>query len=264
MAMAANEAAEPILLEERRGAVVEITLNRPKVLNALSFGLLRALADALGRAAADEGVRAVILTGAGRAFAAGADIQELADMTAAGFIASDVFRAWDEVAAFPKPLIAAVNGYALGGGCELAMSCDIIVASQEARFGQPEIFLGLIPGAGGTQRLPRAVGKYLASELVFTGRQLTAAEGERFGLVNRVVPPALVMDAAREIADRIAAQSPLALRQAKAALRAAYEAPLAQGLELERQRFYALFGSEDQREGTRAFLEKRAAVWKGR
>ncbi|MCL6596591.1 MAG: enoyl-CoA hydratase/isomerase family protein [Firmicutes bacterium] len=262
--MAANETAEPILLEDRRGAVVEITLNRPKVLNALSFALLRALADALGRAAADEGVRAVILTGAGRAFAAGADIQELADMTAAGFIASDVFRAWDEVAAFPKPLIAAVNGYALGGGCELAMSCDIIVASQEARFGQPEIFLGLIPGAGGTQRLPRAVGKYLASELVLTGRQLTAAEGERFGLVNRVVPPALVMDAAREIADRIAAQSPLAVRQAKAALRAVYETPLAQGLELERQRFYALFGSEDQREGTRAFLEKRAAVWKGR
>jgi enoyl-CoA hydratase len=266
--MVANDAgapaAEPVLLEDQRGAVLELTLNRPKVLNALSFELLRALADALGRAAADDTVAVAIVTGAGRAFAAGADIQELARMTGGEFLASDVFRAWDEVAAFPKPLIAAVNGYALGGGLELAMSCDVIVASQEARFGQPEILLGLIPGAGGTQRLPRVVGKYVASEMVFAGRQLAAAEAERFGLVNRVVPPALVLDSAREIADRIAAQAPLALRQAKAALRAAFEGSLSQGLEGERQRFYTLFGTEDQREGTRAFLEKRAAVWKGR
>lgn len=261
---AADAAPGPLLLEERRAGVLELTLNRPRVLNALSFGLLRALADALARASVDDGVRVAIITGSGRAFAAGADIDELSRMSPSAFIGSDVFRAWEEVAAFPKPLIAAVNGYALGGGLELAMGCDIIVASRDARFGQPEIQLGVIPGAGGTQRLPRAVGKYVASEMVLAGRRLTADEAERFGLVNRVVPAELVLASAREIADRIAAQAPLAALQAKAALRAAFEVGLAQGLDQERQRFYTLFATQDQAEGTRAFLEKREADWKGR
>lgn len=255
---------QPVLREERRGAVLELTLNRPKVLNAISFELLRALADALGRAADDPQVQVAIVAGEGRAFAAGADIQDLTGMSPGAFLASDVFRAWEEIAAFPKPVIAAVNGFCLGGGLELAMSCDIIIAGEEARFGQPEILLGLIPGAGGTQRLPRAVGKYVASEMVFGGRRLTAAEAERLGLVNRVVESAAVLASARALADQLAAQAPLALRQAKAALRAAYESPLSQGLEAERQRFYALFGSEDQLEGTRAFLDKRRPEWKGR
>lgn len=256
--------SESLILTEQREAVLEIALNRPRVKNALSFGLLRTLADRLAAAAADDRVRVVILTGSGGTFAAGADIRELAGMSAADFVMSDVFRAWDEVAGFPKPILAAVQGFALGGGLELAMSCDLIVAAQDARFAQPELSLGVIPGAGGTQRLPRIVGKYVASEVVLAGRYLTAGEAERLGLVNRVVPADLVMDTAREIADRIARQSPLAVRQAKAALRAAFESSLSQGLEVERQRFYALFGSEDQQEGTRAFLEKRAAVWKGR
>lgn len=264
MAADSADVPEAVLCEERRGGVLELTMNRPKVLNALSFGLLRALAEALGRAGRDPAVGAVLLTGAGRAFAAGADIGDLSGMSPGAFLATDVFRAWEEIAACPKPMVAAVNGFCLGGGLELAMMCDIIVASEEARFGQPEILLGLIPGAGGTQRLPRAVGKYVASEMVLAGRQLGAAEAERLGLVNRVVPAAEVLASARDVADRVAAQAPLALLQAKAALRAAYESPLAQGLEAERQRFYALFGSEDQTEGTRAFLEKRKPVWKGR
>jgi enoyl-CoA hydratase len=265
MATGNQGASEDVVLrEERRDGVLELTMNRPKVLNALSFGLLQALSRALGQAGHDPEVRAVIITGEGRAFAAGADIQDLSGMSPGAFLATDVFRAWEEIAACPKPMVAAVNGFCLGGGLELAMMCDIIVASEEARFGQPEILLGLIPGAGGTQRLPRAVGKYVASEMVLAGRQLDAAEANRLGLVNRVVKAGEVMDSARDIAARIAAQAPLAALQAKAALRAAYESPLSQGLEAERQRFYTLFGSEDQLEGTRAFLEKRRPVWKGR
>lgn len=254
----------PLVLTEQRGAVLEITMNRPRVRNALSFGLLRMLADRLLEAARDDRVRVAILTGAGGTFAAGADIRELSEMTGADFVMTDVFRAWDEVAQFPKPILAAVQGYALGGGCELALSCDLIVAAQDARFAQPELSLGVIPGAGGTQRLPRIVGKYLAAEMVLAGRFLSSTEAERLGMVNRVVPSELVMDSAREIADRIGSLSPLAVRQAKAALRAAFEGSLSQGLEGERQRFYTLFGSEDQREGTRAFLDKRAPAWKGR
>jgi enoyl-CoA hydratase len=256
--------AEPPLLQEQRGYVLELTLHRPKVRNALSFELLGALSQRLQEAAEDDRVRVVILTGSGGTFAAGADIRELARMRPSDFLVTEVFRAWDQVAAFPKPMVAAVEGYALGGGLELAMSCDIIVAAQDARFGQPELNLGLIPGAGGTQRLPRAVGRYVAAEVVLAGRTLAAPEAERLGLVNRVVPKGLALDAAREIAFRIAWRPPLAVRQAKAALRAAWEAPLSQGLAEERLRFYALFGSEDQQEGTQAFLEKREPVWKGR
>ncbi len=261
---AKGSAEEPLILTEVRDLVLEIAMNRPRVKNALSFGLLQSLAERLTHAASDDRIRAVILTGSGGTFAAGADIRELSRMTAAEFLMTDVFRTWDEIAGFPKPILAAVQGFALGGGLELALSCDLIVASQEARFAQPELSLGVIPGAGGTQRLPRIVGKYIASEMVLGGRSLTAAEAERLGMVNRVVPHELVMDTAREMASRITRFSPLAVRQAKAALRMAFEGSLSQGLEAERQRFYALFGSEDQQEGTRAFLDKRAPVWKGR
>lgn len=260
----ADAGPEPLLRSERRGRVLELTMNRPKVLNALSFELLTALAEALEAAAADPDVASILIAGEGRAFAAGADISDLGGMTAGAFLASDVFHAWERIAACPKPMVAAVQGFCLGGGLELAMSCDIIVAGEDARFGQPELLLGLIPGAGGTQRLPRAVGKYVASEMVLAGRRLTAQEAERFGLVNRVVATDQVRESARQVADLLAEQAPLALLQAKASLRAAFEAPLTQALEGERQRFYALFGSEDQVEGTRAFLEKRKPVWRGR
>ena len=245
--------------------VARLTLDRPTALNALSFALLDELAAALETLDGDGVTRAVVLTGAGdRAFAAGADITELAEQTPERLRAEGRFDAWDRLAAVGVPIVAAVRGFALGGGCELAMSCDLIVAGDDARFGQPEIRIGVRPGAGGTQRLTRAVGPALAMELVLTGRTLDAAEAKAAGLVTRVVPAAETVDAAIELADAIAAMPPLALRAAKRAVKAAQELPLSAGLHAEREAFFDLFATEDQREGMRAFMEKRPATWTGR
>jgi len=244
--------------------VALITLDRPEVLNALSFAMVGQLADAFEELDADPGCRVAVLTGAGeRAFAAGADIRELAAATPTS-LATGGFRHWDRLGHIRMPVIAAVRGLALGGGCELAMTCDLIVAAEDAQFGQSEIKLGVIPGAGGTQRLTRAIGKAKAMELVLTGRSIGAHEAEALGLVNAVVPSAEVVDDALALASRIASLSPVAVAAAKQAVNLAAELPLAEGLERERQAFFGLFAAEDQREGMVAFLEKRPPVWKGR
>lgn len=246
-------------------AVALLTIERPEALNALSFDLLDELATALEELDADEACRAIVITGSGdRAFAAGADIRELAGQTPVRLAAEDRFSSWNRIDAIRTPLIAAVRGLALGGGCELAMACDMIVAAEDAEFGQPEIRLGVMPGAGGTQRLTRAVGKALAMELILTGRSLPAREAEARGLVTRVVPAEATLGAALELAARIAAQAPLAVAAAKEAIRAAAELPLSAGLDLERRTFFLLFGSEDQSEGMTAFVEKRVPHWTGR
>lgn len=245
--------------------VALVTLDRPKVLNALNFALIAELTDALESLDRNPACRAVVITGAGdRAFAAGADIRELAGQTPASLVTDDHFHRWERIKRIRKPLIAAVRGYALGGGCELAMTCDIIVAGEDAQFGQPEIRLGVIPGAGGTQRLARAVGKAKAMEMVLTARPIGALEAEAHGLVTRVVAPEAVVSTALEIGAEIAAMPPLAVIAAKEAVNRAEELPLEAGLEFERRNFYGLFASEDQKEGMAAFTEKRAAAWKGR
>ena len=250
---------------EGHPGVARITLDRPESLNALDFALLRELADALEALDTDGTTRVVILTGAGeRAFAAGADITELVDQTPERLRSERGFEAWDRIATVGLPLIAAVRGFALGGGCELAMSCDVIVAADDAKFGQPEIRIGVMPGAGGTQRLTRAVGTALAMDLILTGRMIDADEAKAAGLVSRVVPAAETGSSAVAVADTIASMPPLAVRAAKQAVRAASERPLSEGLRLERSAFFDLFATEDQREGMRAFMEKRPATWSGR
>lgn len=245
--------------------VALVTLDRPEALNALSFDLLDALAGALEALDRDPACRAVVITGAGsRAFAAGADIGELASQTYATLREGRRFAAWDRLAAIGLPLIAAVRGLALGGGCELAMTCDIIVAAEDATFGQPEIRLGVMPGAGGTQRLTRAIGKARAMALILTGDSIDARTAETLGLVSRVVPADATVDAALELAARIAALPPLAVRAAKAAVLAAYEHDLAGGLDHEREAFFRLFDTEDQVEGMNAFIQKRPPTWSGR
>jgi enoyl-CoA hydratase len=245
--------------------VALVTIDRPEARNALSFALLDELAEALGELDRDGRTRVAIVTGAGdRAFAAGADIVELADQTPERLRSERHFDTWDRLWAIGIPLIAAVRGYALGGGCELAMTCDLIVAGDDAQFGQPEIQIGVMPGAGGTQRLTRAIGVARAMELVLTGRTMPAAEAHAAGLVTRVVPAAEVVQAALALADRIAAMPPLAVRAAKRAVLAAAELPLSAGLRAEREAFFDLFGTEDQREGMRAFQEKRPPTWSGR
>ncbi len=245
--------------------VALLTIDRPKALNALSFALLRELAEALETLDRDGETRAVVITGAGeRAFAAGADITELADQTPRRLRAEGHFEAWDRIAAVGLPLIAAVRGFALGGGCELAMTCDVIIAAEDATFGQPEIRIGVMPGAGGTQRLTRAVGKALAMDLVLTGRNMGAEEARHAGLVTRVVPAERTLDEALSIADRIAAMPPLAVRAAKRSVLAAAELPLSAGLRHERDAFFDLFATADQREGMDAFRDKRTPVWTGR
>jgi enoyl-CoA hydratase len=245
--------------------VALVTLRRPEVLNALSFDLLDALADALDALDAEPACRAVVLTGAGdRAFAAGADVRELARQTPIGLLVEDRFAVWDRLAAVRKPVIAAVRGFALGGGCELAMTCDLMVAAEDARFGQPEITLGVMPGAGGTQRLTRAIGKARAMELILTGRSISGLEAEAMGLVSRVAPAEEVVSTALELAAAIAAQPPVAVLAAKEAVKLADELPLSAGLRHERRAFFALFASEDQTEGMAAFAEKRRPEWKGR
>jgi len=260
------DAAGPLVIVERhpelRTALVR--LNRPKQLNALNGPFMDQLCDALEALDAEEEVRAVVVTGNERAFAAGADIGEMATASPIDMLRGNRIGQWDRVRRIGKPVIAAVNGWCLGGGCELAMTLDLIVAGEGARFGQPEINLGVIPGAGGTQRLTRAIGKSRAMEMVLTGEPMGAAEALSRGLVARVVPDELVVEDALALAAQIATKSPIALRVAKEAVNAAYELPLSEALAHERRLFYLLFASEDQKEGMAAFLEKRAPDFTGR
>lgn len=252
------------ILVERAERIAIVTLNRPQELNALSMQVISELADALEELDRDEAINCIIITGAGeKAFAAGADIKELVNKTPIDMLTGN-FNAWRRIRRIYTPLIAAVNGYALGGGCELALHCDIIVASENARFGQPEIAIGVIPGAGGTQRLARVLGKYRTMEMVLTGAQVTAQELAELGMVNRVVPQAELLDTAKKLAHKVASQPPIAAWLAKDAVLAAFETSLEQGLDHEIKNFFLLFASEDMREGMRAFIEKRKPEFKGR
>jgi len=255
-------AYEYILTEEHE-RVGLVRLNRPKALNALNHDLLTELMQALAEFDADTTIGAMVITGDERAFAAGADIKEMAEASAVKMLTVDHIAPFDRIQSITKPIIAAVSGWCLGGGNELALSCDMIVASETARFGQPEINLGVIPGAGGTQRLTRAVGKALAMEMVLNNRTLSADEAQQFGLVNRVVPVERYLEEALNLAAEIAARAPLAVRLGKEAVNRAFESFLADGLADERRSFYFLFSSADQKEGMAAFLEKRQPEWKG-
>ena len=253
------------ILVDNRGRVGLIRLNRPNALNALNDALMNELGDALAKLDADEGTGVIVLTGSDKAFAAGADIGAMKDWSYMDVYKGDfITRNWERLKSVRKPVIAAVAGYALGGGCELAMMCDIIFAAEGAKFGQPEIKLGVIPGAGGTQRLPRAVGKAKAMDLVLTGRMMDAQEAERAGLVSRVFPPEKLLDEALAAAAQIAEFSLPSLMMAKEAVNRAYEAPLAEGMLFERRLFHALFATEDQKEGMAAFVEKRKPKFKHR
>ena len=247
---------------EQRTALVR--LNRPQQLNALNGATMDALCTALEELDRDEAVRAIVVTGNERAFAAGADIGEMAGATPIDMLLTNRIGQWDRIRRISKPVIAAVNGWCLGGGCELAMTLDLIVAGEEARFGQPEIGIGVIPGAGGTQRLTRAIGKSKAMEMILTGEPITAAEAERAGLVARVTQDELCVEDALALAAKMAEKSPIALRLAKEAVNAAYEMRLTDALAHERRLFYLLFASEDQKEGMAAFLEKRSPDFTGR
>ncbi len=244
--------------------IATLTLNRPKVLNALSPDLIRELTGALADLDADESVRAVVLTGGPKVFAAGADISDMADRGPVEQLRRDQTGRWAPLAGFSKPLIAAVNGYALGGGCEVVLMCDLVIAGETARFGQPEINLGIIPGAGGTQRWPRTAGKHAAMEVMLSGAAITAQRAYELGIVNKVVPAEMTIGLAQRMAREIAAKPPLAVRMAKEAVLKAFEGPLSEGLASERKSFYFLFATEDQKEGMHAFLEKRKGVFKGR
>jgi enoyl-CoA hydratase len=251
------------ILTETRGRVGLVRLNRPKTLNALNSALIAELMDALAAFDAEATTGAIVITGDERAFAAGADIKEMAGASAVEMLQRDQISSFDSILKIKKPVIAAVSGWCLGGGNELAMSCDMIVASESARFGQPEINLGVIPGAGGTQRLTRAVGKAVAMEMVLNNRTLTAAEALQYGLVNRVVPVERYLEEALQLAGEIAGRAPLAVRLGKEAVNHAFESFLADGLADERRAFYFLFASADQKEGMQAFVEKRPPAWQG-
>src|SRR5260370_5556487 len=252
------------ILVERDERVGIVTLNRPEQLHARNIQLGRALGDALQEFDRDETIGCIIITGSGeKAFAAGADIKEMADKSPVEMMIGG-FEAWEAIRHIRTPLIAAINGYALGGGCELALHCDMIVASENARFGQPEIALGIIPGAGGTQRLARALRKYRTMEMVLTGTQVSARELAEHGLVNRVVPKGEHLTEAIKLPKLVAAQAPIAARLAKEAVQAAFETSLEEGLEIERKNFFLLFSTEDMREGMRAFTEKRKPQFKGK
>lgn len=241
-----------------------VQFNRPKALNALNREMMAEVIDALEQFDEDEEIGCLIVTGNERAFAAGADIKEMVEAQPADMLNNPFIDYWDRMQRISKPIIAAVSGFALGGGCEFAMACDMIVASDSAQFGQPEINLGVIPGAGGTQRLTRAVGKALAMEMVLNDRRLNAEEALRFGLVNKVAPKETYLQEAVDFGAQIAARAPVAVRMAKEAVNAAFEMPLQAALAHERRLFYMLFSTEDQKEGMRAFVDKRRAEWKGR
>ena len=252
------------ILVEQRGAVTFVTLNRPQALNALNSDVLRELTDLFAAYDSDPAQRCLVLAGSEKAFAAGADIKEMSNQGFADMYSSDFFAGWERVTATRKPWIAAVSGYALGGGCEVAMMADFIIAADSAKFGQPEIRLGVTPGMGGSQRLTWAVGKAKAMEMCLTGRMMDAAEAERCGLVAKVVPAADLLEEAMKTADAIASMPPLAAVAVKEMVNAAFEIPLSQGLRFERRLFHGLFGTEDQKEGMAAFVEKRPGNWKGR
>ena len=253
------------IIVESKGAVGIITLNRPKMLNALSFGVFREIAAAVDDLEADDKIGCILLTGGEKAFAAGADIKEMQPKTFIDMFSSDFIAVGgDRVANCRKPTLAAVSGYALGGGCELAMMCDIIIAADTAKFGQPEITLGTIPGIGGTQRLTRAIGKSKAMDLCLTGRMMDAAEAERSGLVSRIVPSDKLMEEALAMAEKIAAMSRPAAEMAKSAVNRAFETPLSEGINVERDLFHATFALEDRSEGMAAFIAKRKPVNKNR
>jgi enoyl-CoA hydratase len=241
-----------------------VRINRPKVLNALSFGVLKELVEAFEAFDKDEKIKATILTGNDDAFSAGADIKELAEATPVELIQRNQFALWDRLKRIAKPIIGAVSGYALGGGCELAMNCDIIVASETAKFGQPEINIGIMPGAGGTQRLTRTLGKFRAMEMILTGQPITAREAEKHGLVSRVVPVESYFSEAKKLGMQISQKGPVSVRLAKQAVLKAFDTSLEEGLEFERRNFYLLFSTEDMKEGMAAFTEKRPPRFKGR
>ncbi|HJR78523.1 MAG TPA: enoyl-CoA hydratase-related protein [Anaerolineales bacterium] len=252
-----------LILTELRGRVGLITLNRPQVMNALNNQLMREVIDALEAFDNNDNVGAMVITGNEKAFAAGADIKEMANKTIQQMMDTDHLAVFGRIRTIQKPVIAAVSGWVLGGGCEIALSCDMIVASESAIFGQPEINIGVIPGAGGTQRLTRAVGKALAMEMILNDRRFSAQEALQHGLVNRVVPVDSYLDSALQLAEEIASRAPVAIRAAKKMINQSYERTLSDGLAEEKQQFYNLFSTEDQKEGMKAFVEKRKPEWKG-
>jgi enoyl-CoA hydratase len=253
-----------MILTEIRGRVGLITLNRPKALNALNKQLMTEVMDALEAFDKDDAIGAMVIAGGEKAFAAGADIKEMADKSAQEMKDDQIVSVFDGIRSIKKPVIAAVSGWALGGGCELALSCDMIIASDSAKFGLPEVTIGVIPGAGGTQRLTRAVGKAIATEIILNDRKLSAQEAFQFGMVNRVVPASDYLNEALKLADEIASRAPLAVRAAKKAINTAYESSLTDGLTEEKRAFYALFDTHDQKEGMQAFVEKRKPEWTGK
>lgn len=255
---------EYILTETTDTRVGLIRINRPKALNALSPELMAEMGQALSEFDADPGVGCILITGNERAFAAGADIKAMVNASVVDMVTSDLIARWETIHHVRKPVIAAVSGFCLGGGCEFAMSCDIILASESAQFGQPEINLGIIPGFGGTQRLTRAVGKSIAMEMVLAGRYLSAEEAKAHGLVNHIYPVETYLDEALKVAAKVAAQAPVAAQLGKEAVNKAYEMTLHEGLQFERRLFHMLFASEDQSEGMAAFVEKRKPQWTGK
>jgi enoyl-CoA hydratase len=252
------------VLTEIRGRVGIVTLNRPQAMNAFNITMLGELFDAMETFDKDETIGALVVTGNEKAFAAGADIKEMADATPFQMITEARVDVWDRIRGIKKPVIAAVSGWALGGGCEFVLSCDMVIASESAKFGQPEITIGIIPGAGGTQRLARLVGKNLTMEMVINNRTLSAPEALQFGIANRVVPVEGYLDAAVAFAEEIASRAPMAVRMAKDSVNAAFETTLTEGLKAEKRNFYPLFSTEDQKEGMQSFIEKRKPNWKGK